>query len=291
MIRFILLFLSIHAMGQLRVIEPIKYLALGDSYTIGASVNYQERWPSQLYDSLGSLGLELDTLVYIARTGWTTSNLKSAIASSSLDNDFNLVSVLIGVNNQYQGKPFTLYKDEFSELIETALSYVNSDTSQLFVVSIPDYAYTPFGDLNSTISNELDVYNQFARDYCDSLSIDYYNITDFSRRGLDETNLVAIDGLHPSGIQYGLWVDLIMSNYQGLLTSLKEVPTTSLNIYPNPTQNTISFSGEKNEYSILNLAGTRVQYGIKSEKIDVSNLSQGIYFLKVGRQINKFVKE
>ena len=138
---YLLLLLSVQVYAQIQVKEPIRFLALGDSYTIGESVNYNERWPSKLYDSLGNLGVDQDTLVYVAATGWTTSNLKYAIDNRSLTNDFNLVSLLIGVNNQYQRKSFSLYEKEFPELIELALSFVNNDTFESSFIFFPIHIY------------------------------------------------------------------------------------------------------------------------------------------------------
>ena len=276
--------------GQTQVKEPVRYLALGDSYTIGASVSYDDRWPSQLYYSLGELGIEQDTLVYIATTGWTTSNLKNAIASSDLENDFNLVSLLIGVNNQYQSRPFELYEKEFPELISTAIEFVNGDTNQLFVVSIPDYAFTPFGNGNETISTELDDYNDFANKYCDSLGIKFYYITDISRRGLEETNLVAYDNLHPSGLQYKLWVDLIVSDFSNeVIANLNEEVEEEFGLYPNPTNQSLTIIGDFDQYEIMNFEGVIVQKGENNGIIDVSSLQEGIYFIRINDTIKRFV--
>ena len=290
-IRILLLLLSVQVYAQIQVKEPIRFLALGDSYTIGESVNYNERWPSKLYDSLGNLGVDQDTLVYVAATGWTTSNLKYAIDNRSLTNDFNLVSLLIGVNNQYQRKSFSLYEKEFPELIELALSFVNNDTNQLFVVSIPDYAYTPFGRGNQNISIALDRYNQFANDYCDSLGITFYNITDISRKGLEQTNLVANDNLHPSAVQYEIWVDLIMATYsKSPLTSTKQKSHKSLRIFPNPVENTLFIEGEKTSYKIYNKFGVLVQQGTSNKAINVSRLLPGVYSIEMKNKNETFIK-
>ena len=150
--------------------RSFKLLALGDSYTIGQSVCTSCRFPEQLKDSLISNFNDQDTfsLNIIAQTGWTTTNLKSAIASANLPSDFDLVTLLIGVNNQYQNKPFSLYETEFIELVDTAIALVGGESSRPIVVSIPDYAYTPFGQNTNpeTISSELEAYNNYAQDYC-----------------------------------------------------------------------------------------------------------------------------
>lgn len=127
----------------------LQYLALGDSYTIGQGVSESERWPVQLSQRIEqetTLSVEVEI---IAETGWTTSNLLSAINSYDINTgDYNLVSLLIGVNNQYQGKPFSLYETEFDSLLQTAIDIAGPDGS-VFVVSIPDYGVTPFGSSNS----------------------------------------------------------------------------------------------------------------------------------------------
>ncbi len=147
--RYLFLLITASCFAQFQINEPVKFLALGDSYTIGASVSYEERWPSQLYDSLGRLGCELDTLHYIATSGWTTTNLQNAINASNYQDDYNLVSLLIGVNNEYQGRPFYIYEDEFPLLLSRAIQYANFDSSQVFVVSIPDNL--SFSNFNSNI--------------------------------------------------------------------------------------------------------------------------------------------
>ena len=175
-------------------------LALGDSYTIGESVCETCRFPEQLKDSL-KLNFDSEisfTLKIIARTGWTTSNLINAIETENIENNYDLVTLLIGVNNQYQNRPFSLYETEFPELVNTAISKAKSDKNNVIVVSIPDYAFTPFGNGNSNISTEIDQYNNFAKNYCATNNISYLNITDITRAGLINPNFVASDGLHPS---------------------------------------------------------------------------------------------
>ena len=288
--RFVFLLLSFQLLGQFKTEEPIRYLALGDSYTIGESVSYDQRWPSQLYDTLGGLGLEQDTLVYLATTGWTTSSLKNAVSSIPTNIDFNLVSLLIGVNNQYQGKPFNIYKKEFPELVETALEFTGGQKEHLFVVSIPDYAYTSFGRGNVNISNQLDDYNQFAENYCDSLGITFYYITSISRQGLDKPELVAADGLHPSGLQYSLWVDLIMSDYEEELLTLIERNTLQSLTMEGTMNKLLSMNETVGEYQIINLKGVIVQESSGNRKIDISNIPRGIYFFRSRNMIKRFIK-
>lgn len=146
----------------------------------------------------------------IAQTGWTTTNLKTAISTQNPPNDFNLVTLLIGVNNQYQTTPFSVYQQEFPELVTIAIQKANNKKENVIVVSIPDYAYTPFGGGNTTISNQINSYNAFAENYCNTNNISFVNITNITRLGLTQTELVANDGLHPSEIAYIKFVERIM---------------------------------------------------------------------------------
>ncbi|MFN3967770.1 SGNH/GDSL hydrolase family protein [Flavobacterium sp.] len=192
-----------------------KYLALGDSYTFGQNVCETCRFPEQLKDSLGQYLNEADTfqIKLIAQTGWTTNNLKNAIAAGAITNDYDLVTLLIGVNNQYQGQPFSVYEQEFPELVAIAITKAKGDKNNVIVVSIPDYAYTPFGQGSSNPSNisaQLDAYNAFAQNYCLANNITFINITDITRLGLEQPELVANDGLHPSTVAYSKFVELIL---------------------------------------------------------------------------------
>ena len=191
--------------------KSIQYLALGDSYTIGEGVCWNCNFPTQLKDSL--LQTELFSSVnvkIVAQTGWTTTNLKNAIANENLMANYDLVTLLIGVNNQYQNRPFSLYETEFPELLQTAITLAKGDKNRVIVVSIPDYAFTPFGQSSSnpsTISNQLDNYNTFAKNHAESLGISFLNITDITREGLNNPNLVASDNLHPSQLAYRKFVE------------------------------------------------------------------------------------
>ena len=193
-------------------ISSIKILALGDSYTIGQSVCQTCRYPEQLKRQLEITFKLADSvkLQVIARTGWTTTNLINAIKTSAPAEDHDLVTLLIGVNNQYQSRAFSIYQAEFPQLVNTAIQKAKGDKSNIIVLSIPDYAYTPFGGGNSNISTEIDAYNAFAEDYCLENNISYANITDITREGLANPALVASDGLHPSELAYSKFVDSIL---------------------------------------------------------------------------------
>jgi lysophospholipase L1-like esterase len=191
--------------------EKIKFLALGDSYTIGESVARDECWPVQLINRLRAENLKCEEPHIIAVTGWRTDQLRHAINDANLKpGQFNLVSLLIGVNNQYQGKSIETYKNEFRELLKKAIE-LGGDKKNVFVVSIPDYGFTPFGESQQKkISTELDDYNNVNKQITEAMGVQYFYITDISRKGLAEPDLVAGDGLHPSAKMYSKWVDLIM---------------------------------------------------------------------------------
>ena len=147
----------------------------------------------------------------IATTGWRTDDLKRAVTAAHLKNEFGLVSLLIGVNNQYQGKPADQYAVEFEDLLKTATQLAGGKKENVFVVSIPDYGYTPFGKpKQSVISLAINEFNAINERITQENGIKYVNITDISRKGLEQPDLVAPDGLHPSGKMYALWVERIV---------------------------------------------------------------------------------
>ena len=193
-------------------VSTLKILSLGDSYTIGQSVCATCRFPIQLKDSLATTTDEEISVNIIARTGWTTTALLNAINEDDSSN-YDLVTLLIGVNNQYQNKPFSLFQNEFPVLIQKAIRYAKSDKNNVIVLSIPDYAYTPFGQNSQNpqlISSELDQYNTYIQSYCEQSGIAFINITDITRLGLEQQDLVASDGLHPSELAYSKFVELIL---------------------------------------------------------------------------------
>lgn len=200
--------------------EPINFLALGDSYTIGESVAETEAWPAQLRDSLLSARIDMRDLRIIARTGWTTNELQAAIEGTpDLKASYDLVSLLIGVNNQYRGYPFSQYEEEFPQLLQKALDFAGGDTFRVFVLSIPDYGATPFGQNGDPdqIGQELDEYNAFALKTAEEWGISFFDITPISREAEADPELVARDGLHPSGKMYRRWVELIKEDIRAKL--------------------------------------------------------------------------
>ena len=194
--------------------QPLRYLALGDSYTIGESVAENERWPNQLAAKLSDASRSVDKPTIIATTGWRTDDLKQAIDKAALSPEYDLVSLLIGVNNQYQNKPIGQYEIEFKELLNMAIKLAKGKKENVFVVSIPDYGFTPFGKpKQKRISRDIDAFNEANKKIAKKAGVRYFNITDLSRKGLAKPALVATDGLHPSGKQYSLWVERIFKGF------------------------------------------------------------------------------
>jgi lysophospholipase L1-like esterase len=204
--------------------NSISYLALGDSYTIGEAVSENQRWPVQLTKKLNETGIKVDDPLIIAKTGWTTNELQNAISEKNPETDYDLVSLLIGVNNQYRGYPIDQYKIEFKELLLQAVAFADGDTSKVFVVSIPNYGVTPFGieKGEEKIRQELLVYDAIADSISSELNIPFVNITPVSEKAKEDPSYIASDQLHPSGKQYKEWVDLILPEVKLILESSKK---------------------------------------------------------------------
>ena len=187
------------------------YLALGDSYTVGESVPNDQSFPAQLKDSLQTSLNTSIALEIIAVTGWRTDNLQNALESGTKRASYDLVTLLIGVNNQFQKRPFDQYEKEFPELLERAITLANGNPKNVLVVSIPDYAFTPFGQNRDRdkISREIDAYNEFAATVSRDNGVPFVNITDITRKGLNDPSLVANDELHPSGKAYNQFAERI----------------------------------------------------------------------------------
>lgn len=183
------------------------FLALGDSYTIGEAVAPAERWPDQLVRLLREKGVNISDPQIIATTGWTSDELQAAIEQEKPSTDFDLVSLLIGVNNQYRGYPVENYRKEFESLLQQAITFAKGDAERVVVISIPDYGVTPFAaDKNpEEIALQLDTYNKISREIANRYQVKWVNITPASRLAKEDTALVASDGLHPSGKMYAGW--------------------------------------------------------------------------------------
>lgn len=193
--------------------STIRFLALGDSYTIGESVSESQSWPVQLATALSALGYRVETPDVVAVTGWRTDDLRKGLLARNMSTNYALVSLLVGVNNQFQGRSISEYEREFEQLLEMAVSYAGGDKRRVIVLSIPDYGFTPFGrDKQKKISEMINAFNDVNRRVTKSREITYIDITDISRRGLVESGLTAEDGLHPSGNMYKLWVEKILTH-------------------------------------------------------------------------------
>ncbi|HEX5840601.1 MAG TPA: SGNH/GDSL hydrolase family protein [Anaerolineales bacterium] len=190
----------------------VRYLALGDSYTIGESVSEGERWPTQLAGALTGHGLPTEVTL-IARTGWTTDELWQGIQAGEIEPPYDLVSLLIGVNNQYRGYDINEYRAQFIFLLNKSIEYAGGNPSRVIVLSIPDWGVTPFaeGRDRATIAREIDEFNSVNREESERAGVHYFDITPVSRRAAAEPALTAEDGLHPSGIMYTLWAEMVLS--------------------------------------------------------------------------------
>lgn len=215
MIRVLFLLTFVISNLQAQTFEAVskKFLALGDSYTIGESVAEKDRWPEQLTQALWAKGKKVERPRIIGVTGWRTDQLKKAIEEAHLQNEYGLVSLLIGVNNQYQKKSVERYAPEFEELLHKAIELAGGIKENVFVVSIPDYGFTPFGKPSQTeISKAIDQFNDVNRSITEKMGVRYIYITDLTREGLAKPEYVAGDGLHPSGKMYSLWVGRIVKS-------------------------------------------------------------------------------
>jgi len=185
------------------------YLALGDSYTIGQSVPPNESYPLQLTNVVNVAGFSMPTPTIIAITGWTTDALIAGIANSNITNNkYDIVTLLIGVNDQHDELSQDLYRTNFIRLLHTAINFARRDSTRVFVLSIPDYGVTPYGkDRQSYISPEIDQFNAINKQESMNAGVNYLDITGISRLAANDLTLIASDGLHPSGKMYKLWID------------------------------------------------------------------------------------
>ncbi len=192
--------------------DTIAYLALGDSYTIGSGESEPNRWPNLLAEEFKKSGYYFHKPRIIARVGWTTGNLVRAIEAEEFSKRYDLVSLLIGVNNQYQGSGIKGFEKEFMLLLDFCLKTAKS-RSGIFVVSIPDYGATPFGQTNEAqITRDINEYNAFIKKVCADNRIKFYDITDISRKAKGNLSYLAPDQLHPSKKMYDEWVQLIYAD-------------------------------------------------------------------------------
>lgn len=186
---------------------PLRFLALGDSYTIGEGVAPEERWPNRLAEILRSRGAPCADPEIIARTAWTTDELMDAVDEASPKGPFDLVTLLIGVNDQYRSRPIEQFESGFAPALDQAIALARGGARRVIAISIPDWGATPFaeGRDRPLITREVGLYNERARALSESRGVRWHDITEISRRILTEPRLVVSDGLHPSGVLYADW--------------------------------------------------------------------------------------
>jgi lysophospholipase L1-like esterase len=194
------------------------YLALGDSYTIGQSVGENERFPAQATSMLKQQGMRISNPVYIAQTGWTTTNLQQAILGQNASM-FDVVTLLIGVNDQYQRVDTNMYAIHFTQLLEKAIELAKGKKTNVFVLSIPDYSVTPFVAVPDKlkVSTEIDWFNAINKRITLSYNVNYTDITPSSRQATTNASLIAADNLHPSGSEYRKWAEMLAPKMKAVL--------------------------------------------------------------------------
>jgi lysophospholipase L1-like esterase len=186
------------------------YLALGDSYTIGEGVAEIDRYPNQTVELLKAKGLEFDKPTIIAKTGWTTDELAKGIENAEIvGNTYDLVTLLIGVNNQYRGRPLENYESEFRTLLQDAITFAKGNSNNVVVISIPDWGVTPFavnrGSDQAKVAKEIDEFNAAKQSIADQLGVHYIDITEEYREIGALPQMVVSDNLHPSALVYEKW--------------------------------------------------------------------------------------
>jgi lysophospholipase L1-like esterase len=206
---------------------PIRYLALGDSYTIGEKVAEKDRWPNQLAALIEAspqfqqaAGVDEDIHVrIIARTGWTVNELWQGMQVNPPSGRYDLVSLLIGVNDQYRGLPVEGYRDDFRFMLGKAIEYAGGDPKRVIVLSIPDWGFTPFAADRDTepISQQIDEFNVVNLEEAQSAGAHYVDVTVISRMAMDDFDLITGDRLHPSGKMYTMWAEKTLPFALGIL--------------------------------------------------------------------------
>jgi lysophospholipase L1-like esterase len=188
----------------------MRFLALGDSYTIGESVAVEDRWPARLTRLLREAGFDIDSPTIIAARSWTTAHLSAAMDHAHLVGPYDLVSLLIGVNNQYDGRSEEEYDEQFAALLKRAIGLAGEDPACVLVLSIPDWSVTPFaeGRDRAAIAAAIDRFNAINRDEAERAGARYIDVTPISREAADDETSIADDGLHPSGKMYAEWARL-----------------------------------------------------------------------------------
>lgn len=189
----------------------MRFLALGDSYTIGEGVSEGERWPNQLVARLLDDGLAITDLRVIGRTAWTADELADAIDAENPQGPFDLVTLMVGVNDQYRSRPVDAFAPEYAKLLDRARAFAAGRAWRTIAISIPDWGATPYaaGRDRDLIAREIEAYNARSRDLAARAGVHWVDVTPASRAVLDDPSLVTADGLHPAGRMYTRWAELI----------------------------------------------------------------------------------
>lgn len=189
-----------------------RYLALGDSYTIGQGEEADGRFPQQLAAALAAKGWRLAPPTVIARTGWSVKQLSEALEASGRTGPYQLVTLLIGVNDQFRGGQAADYREPFAKLLARAIELAGGRPGRVVVVSIPDYGVTPFASAKGRESTAaaIDAFNAVNREESAKAGVHYVDVTPISRKAATDPTLLVADGLHPSRKMYAQWVEVIL---------------------------------------------------------------------------------
>ncbi|HSF55045.1 MAG TPA: SGNH/GDSL hydrolase family protein [Algoriphagus sp.] len=217
----ILLLMTVsHSEKTLAQSKFLTYLALGDSYTIGEGVPEKDRYPVQLVQQLNQGGkYSFEKPQIIAKTGWTVDELDAGINASHTDEQgYDLVTLLIGVNNQYRGRPVIDFEKDFEAMLQRAIDFARGNKNHVVVLSIPDWGITPFAVGRNTdkakVAQEIDAYNASKKKICDKYRIAFIDITEDYRAIGAQPEMVVEDQLHPSELVYKRWTDKLLIEVQ-----------------------------------------------------------------------------
>ena len=199
--------------------STFSYLALGDSYTIGESVPVTDNFPNQAVQLLKTSGYDFRPVEIVARTGWTTDELQAKINEHRFHTPYDIVTLLIGVNNQYRGRTADSYQPEFESLLKQAIQFAGGKAEHVIVLSIPDWGVTPFasGRERDQISKEIDAYNAINKGISEQYKVHYLDITPWTREATNDASLVAGDGLHPSAKEYKRWSEKLADKIKAII--------------------------------------------------------------------------
>ena len=195
-------------------VSKFSFLALGDSYTIGEGVKESKRWPNQFIKIAYENGLDFEKPEIIAKTGWKTYDLLNAINETNFTKKYDYVSLLIGVNNQFNSRSIYEFEDDLDKIMDK-IDIIRKNNGSTIIISIPDWGYTPFAESynRDTISYEINIFNKSLKNFADKNGIKYVDVTEISRKTLNEDDLLASDNLHPNGLMYLKWAKKIYEKW------------------------------------------------------------------------------